>query len=63
MPDVSSNGVVQYVRNPDLGITVMLVRFIDHQAGTATWRLAYMRGAAKGNARSGQRIVSAATSS
>lgn len=63
MPDVASNGVVQYVRNPDLGMTVMLVRFIDHQAGTATWRLAYMRGAAKGNALAGQRIVSAATSS
>lgn len=63
LPGANGGGVVQYITNPDLGFTVMLVQYIDHKAGTATWRLAYMRGAAKGNASNGQRIVSAATSS
>ncbi|PTX95762.1 phage protease [Opitutus sp. ER46] len=59
MPDVPSNGSVQIVKNPDTGIAVMLVRFIDHKLGAAVWRVAYMRGAAKGQAASGQRITSA----
>lgn len=63
LPSANGGGVVQYIRNPDLGFTVMLVQYVDHSAGTAVWRLAYMRGAAKGNALCGQRIVSAATSS
>jgi phage I-like protein len=63
MPDVPSNGVVQLVKNPDTGITVMLVRFVDHQMGKSYWRIAYMRGAAKGQVASGERIISASPSS
>jgi hypothetical protein len=63
MPGANGGGVVQYIQNPDLGFTVMLVQYVDHGAGAAFWRLAYMRGAAVGNGNCGQRIVSAATSS
>ncbi len=59
MPDVPTNGSVQIVRNPDTGISVMLVRYVDHKLGAAMWRVAYMRGAAKGQSASGQRILSA----
>lgn len=58
--DVASNGVVQIVTNPDTGISVMLVRYVDHKAAEAAWRVALMWGAAKGNASSGQRLISAA---
>lgn len=60
--DVASNGVVQLVTNPDTGISVMLVRYIDHKAAEAAWRIALMWGAAVGNAASGQRLISAARS-
>ncbi len=63
MPDVSGGGVVQIVKNPDTGISVMLVRYIDHQMGKATWRIAYMRGAAKGQVASGERLISSDPSS
>lgn len=62
MPDVPSNGVIQTVKNPDTGISVALVRYIDHKAAVAAWRVAVQFGAAKGNPASGQRLVSAATS-
>lgn len=58
MPDVGGGGVVQIVKNLDTGISVMLVRYIDHKLGAAVWRLAYMRGAGVGQAASGQRITS-----
>ncbi len=58
--DVASNGVVQIVTNPDTGISVMLVRYIDHKAGEAAWRVALMWGGAVGNASAGQRLISAA---
>ena len=63
MPDVAGNGVVQIVTNLDTGISVMLVRYVDHKAAEAAWRVALMWGAAKGNPLCGQRLVSVATSS
>jgi phage I-like protein len=63
MPDIAGNGVVQIVTNLDTGISVMLVRYVDHKAAEAAWRVALMWGAAKGNPLCGQRLVSRATSS
>ncbi len=63
MPDVAGNGTVQIVTNPDTGISAMLVRYVDHKAAEAAWRVALMWGAAKGNPACGQRLVSAATGS
>lgn len=60
MPDVGSNGVVQIVTNPDTGISVMLVRYVDHKLAEAAWRIAVQFGAAKGNGAAGQRLISAA---
>lgn len=59
MPDVPSTGSVQVVKNLDTGISCALARFVDHKLGAALWRLAYMRGAAVGQAASGQRLISA----
>ena len=50
MGDVPNNGIVEIVTNPDSGISVMLVKFIDHRGGKAVWRAAVMWGAAKGQA-------------
>ncbi len=60
MPDADGGGTVQTVVNPDTGISAMLVRFVNHRLGAAVWRLAYMRGAGIGNAKCGERIISAA---
>jgi hypothetical protein len=57
-PGVDGGGVVQTVTNPDSGMSVMLVMFIDHQAGTARLRLAWMYGTAVGNPVSGQLLTS-----
>jgi hypothetical protein len=50
---------VQMVTNPDTGITVMLVQWVDHQLGASRGRIAIMFGAAKGQVDAGQRLVSA----
>jgi hypothetical protein len=54
-----ATGRVQYVTNPDTGITVMLVQYVDHKAGVARGRLAIMYGVAKAQTDSAQRLVSA----
>jgi len=59
----ANNGNVSVVTNPDSGISVQLVQFVDHNKAAAFWRIALMFGAAKGNPAAGQRIVSAATGS
>ena len=48
----ASFGNVQMVTDPDIGITVMLVQYVNHQLGTATSRIALMYGtnAGQGNA-------------
>ncbi len=55
----ASNGNVSVVTNPDTGFTVQLVQYVDHNHGTANWRIAFMFGVAVGNAASLQRITSA----
>jgi phage I-like protein len=53
----ASNGIVGTVTNPDTGITVQLVQFVDHKLAASYWRIAVMFGAAKGNPSSGERLV------
>lgn len=53
----ASNGSVQVVTNPDLGISVMQVQYVNHQRATATQRISFMYGAAKGQIKSGQRLT------
>lgn len=55
----SNNGSVSVVTNPDTGISVQLVQYVNHDKAEAVWRLAYMWGVAKGQVASGQRIASA----
>lgn len=59
LPGASGGGVVSTVTNPDTGISVMLVQYVNHQLGAAFWRVAVMFGVAKGQVASGQRLISA----
>jgi phage I-like protein len=56
----ASFGNVQMVTDPDVGITVMQVQYVNHVLGTATSRIALMFGAAAGQTNAGQLIKAAA---
>jgi hypothetical protein len=55
----ASNGIVTPVIDPDLGIAVMQVQYVDHTLGRANQRMALIYGVAKGQDNAGQRLVSA----
>jgi hypothetical protein len=56
----ASFGNVQMVTDPDIGITVMQVQYVNHTLGTATSRIALMWGSAPGQTAAGQLIKAAA---
>jgi len=56
----ASFGNVQMVTDPDIGITVMQVQYVNHTLGTATNRIAMMWGAAAGQTAAGQLVKAAA---
>lgn len=56
----ASFGNVQMVTDPDIGITVMQVQYVNHTLGTATSRIALMWGTAAGQTAAGQLIKAAA---
>ncbi len=56
-PGATGGGVTSVVTNPDTGISVMLVQFIDHTLGAAKMRVAVMYGVAKGQTNSGQLLT------
>jgi len=58
----ASFGNVQIVSDPDLGISVMQVQYVNHVLGTATNRIALMWGTAPGQTAAGQLIKAAAGS-
>jgi hypothetical protein len=58
----ASFGNVQMVTDPDIGITVMLVQYVNHQLGTATSRIALMYGTAAGQGGAGELIKAASGS-
>jgi len=51
------DGVVSTIQNPDTGLSVMLVQYIDHKLGAAFMRVALMYGVAVGQAASCQLLV------
>ncbi|NJL18807.1 MAG: hypothetical protein HC901_00320 [Bdellovibrionaceae bacterium] len=59
LPGATGGGTTQVVTNPQTGLSVMLVQFVDHQLGAAFARMAYMFGVAKGQVKAGQRLISA----
>ncbi len=58
-PGASGGGVTSIVTNPDTGMSVMLVQYLNHQLGQAVMRVAFMFGVASGQSASGQLLVSA----
>jgi Mu-like prophage I protein len=58
----ASFGNVQMVTDPDIGITVMQVQYVNHTLGTATSRIALMWGTAAGQTAAGQLIKASAGS-
>ena len=56
----ASFGNVQMVTDPDIGITVMQVQYVNHTLGTATSRIALMYGTAAGQTAAGQLVKAAA---
>ena len=57
-----SYGNVQTVTDPDLGMSVMLVQFVDHVLATGNQRITWMYGTAAGQTAAG-RLIKAATGS
>ena len=55
-PAVTGGGVVEIVTNPDVGLSVMLVMFLDHKLGQTRMRVAWMWGVAVGNGKCGQTL-------
>jgi hypothetical protein len=58
-PGATAGARVQTVTDPDTGLSLMQVQFIDHKLGAAYSRAAWMYGVAKGDTDQLQRIVSA----
>ncbi len=54
----SSYGSVTTITDPDIGISVVLVQYVNHTGGYAEWRIQVMLGAAVGDNRGGLCIVS-----
>lgn len=59
-PGVTGGGISQIITNPQTGLSVHSVQFVDHILGKAYMRLASMYGAAKGQIKAGQILRSAA---
>jgi hypothetical protein len=58
----ASFGNVQVVTDPDIGISVQLVQYVDHKLGSATSRIALMYGTAAGQTSAGQLLKAASGS-
>ena len=55
----ASYGSVTTITDPDLGLSVMQVQYVDHKLGFAESRMALMYGVAAGQVNAGQRLISA----
>ena len=55
----ASYGNVTTITDPDLGLSVMQVQYVDHKLGFAESRIALMYGVAVGQGNAGQRLISA----
>lgn len=63
LPGANGGGVVTQVLNPETGITVQKVDYVDHVKAEATSRVALMFGTAVGNAATGERLTEAGVES
>lgn len=59
-PSATGGGVVSVVTNPDTGISVQLVQYVNHDTATATARVALMYGVAVGHKDTGRRLTQTA---
>lgn len=55
----SNYGTVSQITSPELGLSVMLTQYVSHDAGASRYRVALMRGVAKGHTTRAQLVVSA----
>ncbi len=53
----AANGVARTITEPDSGLSVMLVQYVNHDLGSAISRVSLMYGAAIGNKLTGQLIA------
>lgn len=60
LPGVSGGGIVNTITEPNTGLSIQQVLFVDHKLGKAYSRLAWMFGVAKAQTDAGQRLISAA---
>ena len=58
LPVEATYGNRYVISEPQLGISVQVVDYVNHLLGTATRRLSLMYGVALGNGLAGQRLVS-----
>jgi hypothetical protein len=58
-PGATGGGVVSVVVNPDTGMAVQQVQYVNHATAVSAMRVALMFGVAVGQAAGGQRLVSA----
>ena len=60
IPGATGGGVVNVITEPNTGLSVHQVMFVNHQLGKAYGRVAWMYGVAKADINAGQRLISAA---
>lgn len=60
LPGVTGGGIVNTITEPNTGLSIQQVLFVDHKLGKAYSRLAWMFGVAKAQTDAGQRLISAA---
>ena len=60
LPGVTGGGVVNTITEPNTGLSVQQVLFVNHLLGKAYSRIALLYGVAKGDISAGQRLISAA---
>jgi hypothetical protein len=54
----ASYGNATVVTDPDIGLSVFQVQFVNHQKATATQRISFIFGVAKGQTKAGQTLKS-----
>jgi hypothetical protein len=59
LPGATGGGTVQVITNPDTGMAIQLVQYVDHAKAEATMRLAWMFGCARGQIAAGLRLIDA----
>lgn len=60
LPGANGGGIVNVITEPNTGLSIQQVLFLNHQLGKAYSRLAWMFGVAKAQTDAGQRLISAA---